>query len=169
MPLSSFALTLNNTFAFETAVANWAALTQGENQVTFGLGTLDVADWDEAFADVLPIASAGDADIDLYAFTNLAGESTGLRHALAIVVKVEPAVAGDTDFTVSVSPGASNGLQWLTPTGEALKLRAGESFALAGDPAGSGVTVNATNRTLNFANGGPDAARVTVTVLGSTS
>ncbi|MBP3956468.1 hypothetical protein J8F10_14400 [Gemmata sp. G18] len=163
MPLSSFNLLANNTFAFTKTVTDWADLAQGDNQVTFNLSGLDVAAWNQAYAAVLTIASAGSTTVDLKSFTNLAGESVALTKALGIVVKVE-----GTSGVLKITPGASNGLVWFAGATDGHVLRAGESFCQAGDPAGSGITVDATHKTMTFANTGATSIDVTVVIVGST-
>ncbi len=163
MPLSSFDLQVNNTFTFTVPVTNWADLTQGDNQVTFALPDLDTSVWDDAYAAVLTIAASGSTTIDLKSFTNLAGESVAFTKALAIVFKV----AG-TSGVLKLTPGASNGLVWFAGATDGLVVKAGESFTLAGDPTGSGITVDATHKTLTFANTGATPITVTVVIVGST-
>ncbi len=163
MPLSSFDLQVNNTFAFTVSVTNWADLTQGDNQVTFSLPDLDTSVWDDAYAAVLTIAASGSTTIDLKSVTNLAGESVAFTKALAIVVKV----AG-TSGVLKLTPGASNGLVWFAGATDGHVVRAGESFTQAGDPTGSGITVDATHKTLTFANTGASSIDVTVVIVGST-
>ncbi|AMV25527.1 hypothetical protein VT84_14105 [Gemmata sp. SH-PL17] len=163
MPLSSFDLQANVQFAFTVPVANWADLTQGDNQVVFSLPDLDTDVWDDAYAAVLTIASSASTTIDLKSFTNLAGESVALTKALAIVVKV----AG-TSGVLKITPGASNGLVWFAGSTDGHVVRAGESFTQAGDPTGSGITVDSTHKTLTFANTGATSITVTVAIVGST-
>ncbi|AMV27371.1 hypothetical protein VT84_23430 [Gemmata sp. SH-PL17] len=163
MPLSSFDLQVSNTFAFTVPVPSWADLTQGNNQVTFALADLDTAVWDDAYAAVLTIAAAGSTTIDLKSFTNLAGEAVAFTKALAIVVKV----AGTTGV-LKITPGASNGLVWFAGSTDGLVVKAGESFTQAGDPTGNGITVDATHKTLTFANTGGTSITVAVVIVGST-
>lgn len=169
MPLSSFTLSSAATFAFDVPVTGWADLTQGDNQVAFDLVGLDTAVWNQAYAGVLPINGGANTTIDLKSFANLAGEAAlALTKVLAILVKNTPAVAANTNCPLKITPGASNGLVWFAGATDGLILKANEKFTQAGDPAGTGVTVDATHKTLKFANTGADAANVTVVIVGST-
>lgn len=167
MPLSAATLRANCTFDFVKPITNWADLTQGTNQVQFG-GVIDPEVWDDAYAAVLSLAGGADTTIDLQSFTNLAGEAVVFTAVLGIVVRVVPTVAASAGVSLTITPGASNGLAWFAGATDGLVVGANESFALCGDPDGDGVTVDATHKTLNFENTGADAASVTVVIVGST-
>lgn len=167
MPLDSASLSANCKFSFVVPGSDWANLTQGNNQITFG-GTIDPTVWNQAYAAVLPIAGGANTTIDLKNFTNLAGETVALTKVLAAVVKNVPTVAASANCPLKITPGTSNGLVWFAGSTDGLVLKASESFELCGNSAGTGVTVDTTHKTIRFANTGTDAATVTVVILGST-
>lgn len=165
MPLLDLTLTAALRFTLGKVVADWPDISQGENSVTTTLTGVDLSDWDQAYAGVLPLAAAGTTTIDLRSFTNLAGESVVLSKVYGIIVKVTATVPASDDCELVIEPGASNGLVWSAADAT---VWAGQTYLMVDDVGADGTTVDATHRNIKFSNAGADALTATVVILGGT-
>jgi hypothetical protein len=166
MPLTN--LTLSNTLSWQLAkaVTGFASVQQGADKISADLQGVQVATFNQLYANQFSLAaSGGSTTIDLSTFTNLVGESTGLGHALTIMVTVS-----GTGANVAVAPGASNGLVWFfSGTTPAVNLGPGCSFCFSGPAAGPGQVVDSTHKNMTLTNNGSGTATVKIVVLGSTT
>ncbi len=138
-------LTANMVVQWAMSKANtpFAPTKQGTDGVEYNLSDLN-AIFDRIHVRSATIAGAGTLTIDLKVLTDLLDQA--LAFTAVLFVFVLPVGAG-----VNVAPGAANGLD-LFATGADVDLPAEGALFFGGDPAGTGIVVDATHKTLTFTN-----------------
>lgn len=162
MPLSALQLSNTVSLTLQKTVAGWPAIVQGPDKVTWNYQALDLTVYTQAYVGILTIPAGTNQTIDLTSFTNLAGETVALTKVLAMVVTV----SGPTGV-LKITPGTSNGLAaWFFGATDGIVMADGDQLSFARDPAKTPVTVDATHKTIKFANTGAASITVTVVIIG---
>jgi hypothetical protein len=164
VPLTDLQLTLSLRFTLEKLVSGWPNAVQGENTFVTTLSGVDLAEWSQVYAAVIPLAGAADTTIDLQSFTNLAGEAVVMDKVFGIFVKVTPDDSEAPDTEIVIEPGASNGLVWDMAD---VTVKADQTYCMVEDADNVvGTVVDATHKTLKLSNVGVDDATVTLIIFG---
>lgn len=122
----------------------FAPTKQGTDGVEYNLADLNTI-FDKVYVASATIAGSGTLTIDLQALEDLVDDPiafTGLL--LAFVLPV--------GGNVNVAPGAANGLQLFGGAARTVDVLENGALFYGGDPAGTGIVVDATHKTLLFTN-----------------
>ncbi len=167
MPLSALGMDASITWTMYYALTGFANRTQGPDgqEFSFDLGGIDTSVWNQIYATQVTLnPGTNSGDLDIRAFTNLAGGSVTATKALGLIGVTS---GGD----VTITPGASNGFNWFfngssTATTSGLRMLQGV-FINCGDSSDTaGSTIDATHKTLRLLNGsGSATATVTLGVI----
>jgi hypothetical protein len=164
MPLTNASLTMNLAWAMNRVSAGgYSPLTQGNDSVTYNLGGLDIAVFNQLYAVQLSLATGISQTIDVTSLTNLVYETFSYGHITTIVVL-------PTGSKVTIQPGASNPLTWFFGgSTQSVTVPAGGVFLFSTDAGGDGDVAITTNKTLEFTNSGSTPLLCDVILLGSTT
>lgn len=122
MPLTRVEFDLQYGWAFEREITDFESAFQGPEYRSFNLADIDVATWDEAYLAELSLATTAATTIDLYSFTDLLYQTTGLTSvlAMALIVPWVAVASPATGPTASAGLGADNNaagdVAWSNPT-----------------------------------------------------
>jgi len=122
----------------------FAPTRQGVDGIEYNLADLN-AIFQSVYVESKAIVGSGTYTIDLTSLANLVNESILFTKLLFLFVL--PIGSG-----VNIAPGASNGLQLFGGSGRSIDVPANGCEFWGGDPAGTGLTVDATHKTLLFTN-----------------
>jgi len=136
----------------------FASTTQGPDGIEYNLANLNAL-FDQVYAAALSVPTSATTTLDLTSLTNLVNESLSFTALLFLFAL--PSVS-----TLSVGPGASNGLQIFGGSGVTVAVPLNGALFWGGDPAGTGLTVNSTNKTLAFQNTGSGTLSVDIVLAG---
>lgn len=165
MPLQNISYNNALSWSLSKPITGFSSATQGSDSVSSTLNGINVATYNQLFAAQYALPAAGTQTVDLSAFTNLVGESTGFGHVTLLYVLVT-----GTNANVAVSPGAANGLVWFFGAADqSVSVPANAAFTFSAGSSGPGAVVDATHKNLLFTNYGSGAATVKVIAVGSTT
>lgn len=143
MPLQTVAATVQLQWTQFKTNTGFGNTTEGTDNLTFNLSTLAAA-FNNVYVAQLSVANGAPQTIDLTtAITNLVGES--LTFSEFLLLMVVPTVQD-----IQVGPGASNGLQIFGGSSVNVLVKKNGVLFFSVDPAGSGLTVDSTHKTLTF-------------------
>ncbi len=162
MPLSQLALNASLTFAESVDnTGGFVPTTMGTDSVSFNLGGISLTTYNQLFAAQYTIAVSGTQTIDLTTLTNFVCESFSFNGVISIMLL-------PTGSSCTLSPGASNALQWFFGgTTQSVTVPAGGLFVFSAPASGPSTTVDGTHKTLKLANAGAGVLTVDFFVLGS--
>lgn len=136
--------------------------TEGPDQISFSLSGVNIVTFNQLAALKYTIAASGSQNIDLTSLNNLVCESFSLGHALTIMIL-------PTGGSITLTPGASNGLDWFMGSTSAITITAGGCLAYSEPTAGPGTVVSGPHKVLTLTNNGGTTTTVTLAILGSTT
>jgi hypothetical protein len=158
MPLTSLQANVVVQWALSRSNAPFADTKSGTDGVEYNLSDLAAA-FNQVYAASLSIGT-GATTLDLQSLQNLVFESFSLTAVLFVFVL--PAGEG-----VNVGPGAANGLELFGGGGRSVDVPKNGCLFWGGDPAGAGLTVDGTHKTLAIENLGAGTATVEVVIAGA--
>lgn len=166
MPLSDLKIQTAIQWTLTDTVTGWGSATQGQNAVTFKLGTVDFSAWDQAYAVSVTLAGGADRDIDLTALLNFLNESVTFTAILAVGFKCTSTVAAAPNGKLVVTPSAAFGFNAIT---DKVTVLPDGAVVVSAPTTSTGYTVDSTHKNLNVANTGTDSIVATVVVVGTTN
>ncbi len=157
MPLTLLTANMVVQWAMSKTNTPFAPTKQGTDGVEYNLADLN-AIFDKVYVASTAIAGSGTATIDLTALVDLVDDPIDFEAVLLLFIL--PQGSG-----VNVAPGAANGFE---PFGVGKDVDVLENGALffGGDPAGTGIVVDATHKTLTFTNLSASALTVEIVIAG---
>ncbi|QJW98689.1 hypothetical protein [Frigoriglobus tundricola] len=159
MPISTLSANMVVQWALtHTNTGGFAPTTQGPDGVEYNLADLNTI-FDQLYSASLTVNPSSTTTLDLTSLTNLVDESLSFTALLFLF-------ALPSGAALSVGPGASNGLQIFGGTGVAVGVPVNGALFWGGDPAGAGLTVNSTNKTLAFRNAGAGTLTLDLVLAG---
>lgn len=161
MSLSKFSAGSEVKWEFTRAVTGFKTAKSGPESKSFNFAP-DLGDVEQAYIATIALAGAGTATIDLQSFTNLIFEAVVLANVAGLFVLVELDDPADTDGSLTITPGAANGLTWFWGAG-ALAIPAGSHIGFWTPVP---TTVDATHKALDLENPGTDAINATIIIPG---
>ncbi len=136
--------------------------TQGTDSLNWNLSGINLSTWNQQYVTQLSLAGSGSTTLDLTSLTNLVYESFTFAHVLMILVL-------PVGNSVTVEPGATNGLTWFFGgTTPSITIPSGGVFLFSAAAGATGQVVDSTHRTLTFVNASGAANLVDVQIIGST-
>ena len=152
-------LTANMVVQWAMSKANppFAPTKQGTDGVEYNLADLN-AIFDKLYVASTPVAGSADFTLDLTVLEDLVNDPINFSKVLFVFVL--PQGSG-----VNVAPGAANGLD-LFNTGADVDVPENGALFYGGDPAGTGIVVDGTHKTLLFTNLSADALTVEIVIAG---
>lgn len=169
---SDLQLLLQLKVSLERLVTGWPNAEQGENTFGADLIGVDLTKWDQAYIAKIALAGGASVTVDLRNFTTLLSEA-GVAFARVFGMFVKPTLDDPalTNASLTIKPGAANGLQWFfTNIAEGVTIKPGDTLIKVSAPTDvTGFTVDATHKTLTFSNPGTHALTATVIILGGTT
>lgn len=162
MPLTACQINAVLSWTLGKSNTGYGNTTEGPDSQNFTYTNVNSA-VNQLFAAEYTIASPGSQTIDCTSLTNLVAETFSFGHVFAIMVL-------PTGSSCSVGPGASNPLQWFFGgTSQTVNVTSGGMFFYAEPPAGNGIAVNSTAKTITLTNTGGASLTVQIAILGSTT
>ena len=143
MPISTLSANLVVQWTLSHSNAPFASTTQGPDGIEYNLSNLNAV-FDQVYAAQLSVPATSTTTLDLTALTNLVNEA--LDFSALLFLFALPQAEG-----VVVGPGASNGLPIFGGT-NAVTVPVNGGLFWGGDPAGTGLVVSSTAKTLAFQN-----------------
>lgn len=134
--------------------------TQGVDGVDWNTADLAVG-FTEVYAGSLSIAASATTTLDLTALENLVYTTFTFTSLLYLF-------AFPSGSSVKVGPGASNGLQIFGSTNTVTTPANGVLF-WSGDPAGAGLTVDSTHKTVALNNPGGTTLTLEIVLVGAST
>ena len=163
MPIQQVNLNIMSQWIMSRTNTGFATTVAGPDSINFTLTGINTTTFNQLAPLQYTILTTASQTVDLSALVNTVYESFGLLHALTIVVS-------PVGSSVTIAPGASNGLTWwfggTTPT---ITVPAGGFFCFSEPVAGPGHVVDATHKTLLFTNNGGTTLTLSLLVIGSTT
>lgn len=134
------------------------------DSMSFTLGGVSIATWNQLFADYVTLAPSASVDLDLTSVSNLVCETFAFAHVLAIMVQPSGA-------DITLGPGASNGLQWFFgSTSDTIQIDNGGVMMWSNGVSATGDVVNGTHKILTLTNlSGVNTAIIKLSILGRTT
>lgn len=153
-------LTANMVVQWAMSKANppFAPTKQGTDGLEYNLADLNDI-FDKVYVVSAAVAGSGTLTVDLKALTDLVNDPIDFTAVLFAFVL--PIGSG-----VSVEPGAANGLELFGGTGRVVDVLENGALFYGGDPAGDGIVVDATHKTLLFTNLSADPLTLELVIAG---
>lgn len=157
MPLTQLQANVVLQWAMSKSNMPFAPTTQGIDGVEYNLADLNSI-FNKIFTVSEMIAGSGTYTIDLTSLTDLINEAIDFSAILLLFML-------PTGSSVSIAPGVSNGLQ-IFGTTSPVDVPVNGVLFWGGNPAGTGLTVDSTHKTLTFTNLTATAATLELVIAG---
>jgi hypothetical protein len=158
VPLTQLQTNLVVSWVLSVSNAPFAPTTQGVDGVDWNVQ--DLAEiFNEIYVADLAIAGSGSQTLDLTSLTDLTYQAIDFSAILYLV-------AIPTGSGVIVGPGASNGIDIFGSTNTVTVPQNG-ALLWSGDPAGTGLAVSGTHKTILFTNTTGEALSLDVVIVGA--